>query len=175
MKTLIATLFIMMSMHICMAQQRLTLKAGTSYSHADNYSSDFGKSLGFYLGIGVQDKITKDLGFNGDINFLDQLYSVENEKLSTQSLNIMFCVDLYPFGESTYITIGPEFGQTLGIKYAGEKTGTDKTYRFGYVAGIGHRINDKIDIEAKFVGAIDDQQQGFDYNIQAGFSYKIPL
>jgi len=154
------------------AQKSLSIKAGTAYSDIKNIDPDFGKSLGYYAGLLYQDKINEVLTVMGDLHFLNQRLTVEDQTLAVYSINFTMGVNLYIPNTGFHFIIGPEIGNDLGFRFEGEKIDSEKLFRFSYVGGLGYSF-DRIGIQARYVGAIDHQQSFFDYNIQLGLTYKI--
>lgn len=156
------------------AQQSFTVRLGPTYSHIKGTDVSVDNSLGYYAGIGLQDKFHDVVGINMDLYFLNQRYTINDADLSVRSVNFVFAANIYPFKKGIYMIAGPEFGHTIQIRQDGEKSSTEKQYRFGYVLGLGHAVADRVTIESRFIRAIDDHGQGFTYNIQLGLVYKLP-
>jgi hypothetical protein len=173
MKYLYLTSLVLLSIALH-AQQSFTARIGPTYSHIQGTDVSFDESIGYYAGIGLQDKFHDVVGINLDLYFLNQRYSINDVDLSVRSINFVFAANIYPFKKGIYMIVGPEFGHTIQIRQDGEKSPSEKQYRFGYVLGLGHQVTDRVTIESRFVRAIDDHGQGFTYNIQLGLVYKMP-
>jgi hypothetical protein len=107
-----------------------------------------------------------------DLYFLDQINS--DFDVSVKSINMAMGITLYPTGKGLYFTVGPEIGHTIGISIDGEKDTTiEKEFRFNYVAGIGYNFANKFGIQGRYVGTVFNQQQGYDFNVQVGATYRI--
>lgn len=156
------------------AQQSFTARIGPVYSHIKGTDASVDEGLGYYAGIGLQDKFHDVVGINLDLYFLNQRYSINDVDLSVRSVNFVFAANIYPFKKGIYMIVGPEFGHTIQIRQEGEKSTAENQYRFSYVLGLGHAVADRVTIESRFVRAIDDHGQGFMYNIQLGLVYKWP-
>lgn len=170
MKTTLSFLFVLISLASFAQNQTMTMKVGSSYSYIENVDVDFSDALGYFLAVGVQDKFTDIIGFSGEINFINQrtIYS-----LSIQSFNIIPSLDLY-INERVYLTAGIESGLVTTVRSDGERKESNKELRFSYVGGASFRLNDRLDIQGRYLGAIDNQQMGFKFNLQLGISYRIP-
>jgi len=172
MKHLICIIILTSSL-TCSAQKFGLIKAGTAYSTYKGSDANFGNSLGYYMGVGFQDKFHDMLGLNVDIYYLNQITKVSDIKTATHSINATIGVNIYPSKGDFYFLVGPEVGHSIGYKVDGEKLDVDNDIRFGYVVGAGLPIGERLQAQAKYVGAINDEGSGYDYNIQIGLGFKI--
>jgi hypothetical protein len=154
------------------AQKSISISAGTTYSH-NEFTEGLGRSLGYYAGIGFQDKFSRILGVDAELYYLNQINRISDITVATKSINMIFGVNIHPFFNGPYFILGPELGHSLAVKVEGENVSADPDLRFGALIGIGYQIVPQVDIVARYIRAIDDQGLGYDYNLQLGLKYKI--
>jgi len=172
MRILFSAIIFFVAISASIAQKSLSIKLGTAYSDIKDVQPDFGKSLGYYAGLLYQDKVTDILTVMGDLHFLNQHITADDQTLAAYSINFTMGVNLYVPNTGFHFIIGPEIGNDLGFRLEGDKVDREKLFRLSYVGGIGYSF-DRIGIQARYVGNIDHQQGPFDYNIQFGLMYRI--
>lgn len=153
------------------AQKSVNLQLGPGYSHIEKGDIALGDGIGYFFGVGVHDKITRVLGIDWGLNFLNQRTSVSDVTISTRSLNAAFAVNIFAGNSGLYFILGPEFGHTIGFKADGETVDADNDIRFSAVGGIGYQVNDRAAVFSRYHHAIDGQGSGYLYNVQVGFNF----
>lgn len=172
MKTLIILPLIVITFAVS-AQKSVTLELGPGYSHIENANLGLADGIGYFIGIGIRDKINPVLGVDWRLNFLNQRTTVSDITLSTRSINALFAVNLFAGNSGIYFILGPEVGHTLGFKAEGEKVKAGKDIRFSAVGGLGYQVNDRAAVFSRYHHAIDGQGSGYKYNVQLGFNYVL--
>lgn len=155
------------------AQKSISLQVGPSYSHYKNSDVGFGESIGYFGGLNYQDKFSQVLGVDASLYFLNQRNTANDITLSIRSINAIFAVNIYAGSSGLYLILGPEVGHSIDYKYDGEDLKADNDLRFAIVGGIGYQVIENAALFARYHYAIDHQGSGYDYNVQAGFSYKL--
>jgi hypothetical protein len=157
---------------ISYGQKTYGLRAGANASYVRHADVDLGKSIGYYAGVTFQDKVTDVLCVMADLYFLDQKNN--DVDLSIKSINMALGVKLYPANEGFHFILGPEIGQTIGISVDGKKdTETEKEIRTNFFVGVGYDLAKGFGVQARYVGTVFDQQQGYNFNLQAGLTYRF--
>lgn len=172
MRTLLALTVVLCSVS-AFGQKSLAVRAGTTYSYIRHIDSDFGGSIGYIAGLQFNDRINEVLTVMSDAYYLDQQYSVYGSGASVRSIDVTFGVNVFLPNTGLHAVIAPEIGHMFGTYVSGDKVSrTQDTFRFSYVTGIGYSTG-KFGIDARYVGQLNNQQSGFDFNVQIGLSYKL--
>jgi len=171
MKNLLTLLLVLgtIPMH---AQKIVSLQLGPLHSAMGNTHADLGKTIGYFVGIGLKEKITDVLSVDGSVSYQHQRHPFGDRSFAAHSINALFGVNLHT-SENLYFIVGPEVGHSIAFRMDGELYRQNKDVRFAAVGGIGFRISDKATVFGRYHHAIDGQGSGFDYNVQVGVSLAI--
>lgn len=154
------------------AQRSAAVLAGASHSAVWKSNVDFANTIGYFIGVGYQDKVTRILSVNATLSFLTQRNTVSDVTFSAQSINALFGVNLYA-SERLYFTLGPEVGHSLALRLEGEDLNQQKDLRFSAVGGIAYQVIEKVAVFGRYHQTIDGQGSGFDYSVQLGMAFSF--
>lgn len=172
MKTLAFALLLIAALHSIAQDQVLTLKAGPVYSRVDGIDSDFIDAIGYHVAFGLQERLTRVLGYGVDLNYTNQRVGLDDISMSVRSVNAALFAQLNAIGGLSTI-VGIESGIVTSMKVEDERSSGDLQYRIGYVIGLSQQIADRWDAYVRYVGPIDHMQAGFEYNFQMGVGYRL--
>lgn len=172
MKILLALTVVLASVS-AFGQKTLAVRAGATYSYIRHIDSDFDGSVGLIAGVQYEDRINEVLSVMTDAYYLDQQYSVFGSGASVRNIDFTFGVKVYVPNTGLHAILAPEFGHMFGTYVNGDKVERSwDPFRFSYVTGAGYSFG-KFGVDARYVGELNNQQSGFDFNIQVGLSYKL--
>ncbi len=156
-------------------QKSLALRVGTSHSYVKHTDVSFKERLGFLVGAQFEHRISDIVAMMVDGYYLDQRYpqSRSGSEASVRSVNAAVGAKVFVPNTGLHAIIAPEIGHLFGVFVDGNRRpATPDRFRFGYVAGLGYAFG-RAGIDARYVGALDNLQSGFDFNIQVSLSFKI--
>jgi outer membrane protein W len=153
------------------AQKFTFLRGGVSYSNVKDADLKITDGIGFFAGVGLKDNVNKNLAVMLDVTYSNQRTKVDEYSYTAQSIDGFFGVNIFLNEKGPYLIVGPQFGHSVKIK--SESTKVENDIRFNYVAGLGCNVIERVAIEGRFVGAIDNKQSGYNYAVQVGLNFRI--
>lgn len=138
------------SITTCIAQDKMFVAAGTTFSTIKGMEFKLKDQFGYYAGAGLLSAVDKRQTLITDLNYLYQRASNEIIKHESQSLNLSVLYGYKPFDFNLNILAGIQMGFVMNSKVQiQDSIIRDRDVRFSGAAGVSYDFN-KVSVTARY-------------------------